>query len=372
MANQSVGTPRFYVDFTQLARLKGDYFWSEDYQSAINITDDEDGQRPHRVWNFDFYDVQTYQVFSDTEGFGWKFTFNPNSPISRLISVSNWAGVFNHKLASDLSTPFVSRLNAKFFAQSGVATDHYNVGDFTDSSIPFDRDYNASLVEKNGFSLFEFPSPDTETPFIEFWLLNYPTEVDVAGGISLLGKTVDIGAIGFGRYYDMPQAPDLSVKKSIEYEGVKIQRTLGGGDYVQIDNFGTPDWISGEPWALVHPDESNLRLGRHGRRSWQLSFSYISNDDLFFDTNRLNSFADLEFIVEETERGSRDNIVTAGTEIQQIFDLTMCGGLSFVFTPDKDADNPEFAQCRIDQKSLKATQIAHQCWDISMNIVEVW
>ena len=50
----------------------------------------------------------------------------------------------------------------------------------------------------------------------------------------------------------------------------------------------------------------------------------------------------------------------------------MCGAFSFIFTPDKDATNPEFAQCRLDQNSLSATQVAYQTWNISMNIVEVW
>ena len=123
----------------------------------------------------------------------------------------------------------------------------------------------------------------------------------------------------------------------------------------------------------MHPGESNSRVGKHGRRSWQLKFSYISNDNLFFDTNRLNSFGDLD-----SAQGSLNNYVSAGSEIQQIFDLTMCGAFSFIFCPDKDSTdadgnpNPEFAQCRLDQSSLSATQIAYQTWNISMNIVEVW
>ena len=104
-----------------------------------------------------------------------------------------------------------------------------------------------------------------------------------------------------------------------------------------------------------------------GLLAFQLTFSNISNDYVFLYTNRLNSFGDLDSV-----QGSLNNYVSAGSEIQQIFDLTMCGAFSFIFCPDKDATNPEFAQCRLDQSSLSATQIAYQTWNISMNIVEVW
>ena len=56
----------------------------------------------------------------------------------------------------------------------------------------------------------------------------------------------------------MPNAPDLNLTKSIEYEGVDIKRSLGGADYVQINHTGTPDWRNGEPITLSHPEEQIL------------------------------------------------------------------------------------------------------------------
>jgi hypothetical protein len=356
MANQNVGTPRFYVDFTQLAKIKGDYLWGEEYPDTDETLSFEgQGESPTGVWDFDLYDTNSFDTTVDLAS--WNFYINQESSMANLVSLSNWFGIFNHKLASNLSSSSGVAPSISFVPAEQTASPIYP-GNFSNT-------YNFDYFEKNGYSLAEFENP-TSGMSIEYVALVFIVDSLNSEG-ALANKTLEIGSFGFGRYYDMPQSPDLSVKKSIEYEGVKIQRTLGGGDYVQIDNFGTPDWISGEPWVLVHPDESSSRIARHGRRSWQLSFSYISNDDLFFDTNRLNSFGDLDFV-----QGTTDNILSAGTEIQQIFDLTMSGGLSFIFTPDKDATNPEFAQCRIDQNSLSATQVAYQTWNISMNIVEVW
>ena len=70
----------------------------------------------------------------------------------------------------------------------------------------------------------------------------------------------DIGAITFGKYIDMPHSPDLSVKKSVEYDGVKIKRSLGGSDLVQINHQGQPDWLVGEPWTRKDY-ASNGRVG---------------------------------------------------------------------------------------------------------------
>ena len=177
----------------------------------------------------------------------------------------------------------------------------------------------------------------------------------------------DIGALTFGKYIDMPHSPDLSVKKSVEYDGVNVSRSLGGADYVQVNHQGQPDWLVGEPWTLKdYP--SNGRVGRNGRRSWDLDFSYISNDDLFYDLN--------ERVVGGTAtidpNDSSETAFDGTNEIQQLWDLTLGGALSFVFCPDKDATNLEFAVCRLDQDSLVATQVSPRVWNISMRVVEVW
>ena len=224
------------------------------------------------------------------------------------------------------------------------------------------------VVSKDGFSIGTFDELGGD-------------DVDIII-LGLRDLTIDattpfsVACASFGRYYDMPNSPDLSITKSIQYEGVKVQRTLGGSDYVQINNSGTPNWISGEPFALVHPDESSSRFGRHGRRNWKLKFSYISNDDLFYDLRERTVGG-----ASRQEGQNYDEVSVAQTnEIQLLWDLTLGGALSFMFCPDKDAtftysdsdDFAEFAVCRLDQDSLVATQVAHQTWNISMRVVEVW
>tara|TARA_R100001163_G_C5055892_1_gene192329 strand:- start:101 stop:1156 length:1056 start_codon:yes stop_codon:yes gene_type:complete len=351
MANQSIGTPRFYVDFTQLFKTKGFYFWEEGLQN-VNKIDNNDAESNNNIWDFDLYRPQTYNAIEGKPDF--YFYTNEDKNFSRLAGLANWAGFFNHDFASSFQSE-------KSLIIGGTFGGENQYRDLTDI-------YNCNNIDRNGFSIGTFGEFGEESVDRIYLGLRqsdtYPTD---------LVEPFSVACASFGRFYDISKSAELNLTKSIQYEGVKIQRTLGGGDYVQIDNFGTPDWISGEPWALVHPSESNSRVGKHGRRFWQLSFKHVSNDDLFFDINRLNTFGDLDHA-----QGSSDNPISAGSEIQQIFDLTMCGAFSFIFCPDKDSTdadgnpNPEFAQCRLDQNSLSATQVAYQTWDISMKIVEVW
>ena len=67
-------------------------------------------------------------------------------------------------------------------------------------------------------------------------------------GTESQGKNFNIGAISFGKYIDLPVSPDLSIKKSIQFDGVEVQRGLGGGDFVNINNDGSPAWLRGQPW----------------------------------------------------------------------------------------------------------------------------
>ena len=98
-----------------------------------------------------------------------------------------------------------------------------------------------------------------------------------------------------------------------------------------------------------------------------MKFSYISNDDLFYNINSSNIAG------EEIVNQNGDVIgFNSTSEIQQLWDLTLGGALPFVFTPDKDADEPELCVCRLDQASLSATQVAYNTWNITMNIYESW
>ena len=76
------------------------------------------------------------------------------------------------------------------------------------------------------------------------------------------------------------------------------------------------------------------------------------------------------FNEEESQFNNNDNELvfkSATIEVQQIWDLTLGGSLSFLFNPGGD----EFSICKLDTSSFTATQVANHVWNINMKIVDV-
>ena len=95
-----------------------------------------------------------------------------------------------------------------------------------------------------------------------------------------------IGAVSIGRYYDMPHSPDLNLKLTYEYDGVKNITTKGGSILSNASYTKPADWGDGGAWQLSSTlaDGSQSAIPsnlRSGRRVWDLSFSYISDTDMF-------------------------------------------------------------------------------------------
>ena len=99
-----------------------------------------------------------------------------------------------------------------------------------------------------------------------------------------------------------------------------------------------------------------------------MQFSYITNDDLFYDQSSENIAGETQY---DGETGNAYAFYPT-SEIQQIWDFTLGGALPFIFTPDKDAENPEFCVAKFKENSLQAEQVAHQTWNVKMTVEEVW
>ena len=366
MANQSVGTPVFYIDYTQLAKAKGFFRNLTDFgvNNANGIYElDSQGNRVYgeknmNVWNFDYTNATKYQNQNNNK-FNFRLAFwNPGDSSEyslewgKLLQTANWAGLINHNIytqAKNIGAGSID-INLMYWSPNG---DIYNY---------WTEDVDQKIIDRDGFAIIE---STVSNDLVFSNLNNYSTivaTVNFGQDGSLQPFEFDLGAIAFGRKIEMPNAPDLDVTKSVEYDGIKTQRSLGGSDYVQINNLGCPDWVNGQPWSLTQ-SVSKGRIGKNGRRAWSMSFSYLSADDLFFDPTKQSSFGEQNNAENPTE-------FYATNEVQQIFDLTLGGALSFIFQPDKNTE--EYAICRLDQNSFSTTQVAHNVYNVSMNIVETW
>ena len=188
------------------------------------------------------------------------------------------------------------------------------------------------------------------------------------------------GSVLLGTFYDFPNTPNLSLTMSREYGGTKEFTTHNGSSMSNTMWSKPPKWGDRGAWELG--SGGNAELSRSGRRSWDLSFSYMDDGDLW-GSNQSLSFLD---IVNETIFDY--NLLTDDNFFSRVWHKTLGGTLPFIFQPDAPAattgssgaityeggnSNPDqFCIARFKDNSLKATQSAFNVYDISLSIEEVW
>ena len=213
----------------------------------------------------------------------------------------------------------------------------------TDEDVELGSNFgiNTDLSEA-GFSLLEYPGASAEL------------------GVTITG---DLGALCIGRYFDMPHSADLSLKMSHEYKGIKRQESMGGSTLTNMNYYKPPKWGSLEAWQL-----GSFPRRYSGRRIWNLTFSFLSDENIepkFYDINE-----------NATQTTWKDNWFT------NVLHYTMGGALPFIFQPDKDISYstasgeitsiPELAICRFDMNTYSRKQVAHNMYTISVKIKESW
>ena len=189
-------------------------------------------------------------------------------------------------------------------------------------------------------------------------LMDYPTAL-TDGTITITG---DLGELVTGRYYEMPHSPDLNLTLSHSYEGIKTITTKGGSTLSNTNYHKPAKWGDSEAWQL-----GDFPYYYNGRRSWDLSFSYISDSDIEPYSYYGNKYTD-----DASEEGT-DNW------FQNVLYYTQ--GLPFIFCPDPSIEyfsdgnpprTPEFAICRLDMDSFQRDQVANNVYNIKVKIVESW
>ena len=354
MGYQNVKTPRFYIDHLQYIRAigKGVPASGEDIfrLNPSSFSANKPANAGVNYWDFGALG------FTAEEASGI-----PNVNYGKL----NYLAILGHNLADCMegsldvgfrdNVDYSSNADFKFSSLNPVEVANYE----SDSTIHLD-----------GFSIATFD--DTDFNGLNLWF-----EID--------NTTAEnkISSLSLGRYYNMPVSPDLSLSMSHEYGGISKTKSVSGSTYTNANWSKPPKWGDLEAWELprpyhgtFNPDNEDWFYGGYrysGRRSWDLSFSYISDTDI----------------------EPRNYIgLTTGGEInddnwfQNVLYYTMGGHLPFIFCPDPSIVYlagygysspfqvpprvPEFAICRFDMNSFKREQVANNVYNIKVKIVESW
>jgi len=303
MAYQNVVTPRFYID-------------SGLYQYTIGVWTPEDDWR----------------------------SFIQLNPTAR-----------GYKPSNDIIVPRISPIRYIAFLANDWGNYYPSFQPHTEGLIGID-DFE-EIINMSGYE-----GADESDGFCMGIFSDRPDATGMKGVVS--DSDSKLGAISIGNYYDMPISPDLELKMSIEMGGVKNIQTKGGGTlsnamYTKPADWGTthtysPTGVQGAWQADAVPNY------RNGRRVWELSFSYLS-DESIMPVNASTS------IIENT------NILAGEDFFSVVWNQTLGNRLSFIFQPDNTNNNPDqFAICKFVGDKLQYNQVAHNVYNITLKIEEVW
>lgn len=364
MANLNIRKPRFYVDRLNYLLTRGvapTYALNvEATNSGANIVGLKDtsdlpeliDMRPLNQVEFNTKasTVTRQDVVIPSFNFGF------GSYKTNFIAILNHnmkSAEANFKMAYDTSTQAhvqaVNFPNAKRVVPTqvfnGVVSEDLTYNDSDGQS------YRLVTPSADGSTIMTFSEIDSA-----YWGLQFRGVTD-SGGTGT-GDYFDnehdlkIGCIIIGEYYDMPHSPDLSVKRSIEFDKQNIQESLGGQRFSNMTSYGK-SLLSTTNFSPFQTYTGNNKRGLYGgRMTYDMKFSYLNSSDVMPSTYDIQTQAD-------------------DTVVSDIWNYTHGSHIPFIFTQDgTSTDESDYLFARFGQNKLDMTQVAPDVFNVAMRIEE--
>ncbi len=274
-------------------------------------------------------------------------TFELSANVESGGSDTNITLTFSESTGTLLNeTMFVAILGHNFKsadAKFQVQTDH--AGDFSTSQTPTMTNVCNSALTSD----FSIPTTDGWS------LITYTQDFDnryqrlVIDDVSTFDTDVKVGCILWGVVYDFPNAPDMNIKKSFEYDGVKINQSLGGQKYSHATHLNNSPWTTTQAWS-----SSNNKGFKSGRKKLDMSFSYLSES---------NAFPTDLYGFESTRKDE--------SMVNRLIMMTNGGMYPLLLQLDETDANEDdgFLWCRLNNKP-SFDQIAHNTFNTKLSFLE--
>jgi len=367
MGYQRVVKPRFFVDMMSYLHAIGhsEYFdrYEGEHSDTLTPKQIHEGNKtdllycnPQSLLRFTLPDDGTADTI-----FNYKDYVNinkfPNIPIDCLV-------VLNHNLQGVKCGGGFYTVDTSVMGFGG-SDDYVNFGEYID--------YNGFSIRLK--STTNWTGSDSERAYLYF-------HADAAN----TGERY-MGTYFFGKTYTPPHNPNLSMTVSRTFDGIKSSKTKGGHTISNIDHLGNPDWAGHNAWELwdTNTQEKNLNLGRLGRRSWKLTFDFVSETDVFGALEQSNilpfdgtsTFPENPSSLDFTSMGYGtiwDNpLLFDDNFISRVWIHTLGGTIPMIVQLDDTNKNPDnFAIVTIKQNSFNVTPKAPNLYTFSMTLEETW
>ena len=378
MANDSYGSVsrcRVYIDYHQYLKVQGavdNYAVAPASRLESSTGSLYDGAfsnfNPHKKNNYTVInspstDMIQY-IFFRTE-------YKVTPQITNLLTTTNYYGLLGHNIGLAGSIHNCDDIHLKFTDTTG------NGGAWYDSN-------SVNVVGSHsdprdiGYSLFTFPSFWEQTSHNNLGnaQLVISNKDSSNAGKWIEGDMLQMNAFTFGRYFDLPHNADIDVSLGFDFSGITRNKTVSGDTLTQI-NYKRPKWGDLRAWtnidltpyqeqgidpkqALLDQDYSTT--GLQGRRSWNLSFSYISKDDMFPKNFDGNMSGDYEATTSNFTWDEDSSIVSSWAN------ATLGFTLPFILQVDKNKQ--DFAIVKAKANSIKVSQQAPMLYKFSITLIE--
>ncbi len=367
MSNQNIRTPRFYTDITNYLMSRGASASSLIDVKATAGADPNTTRGIQTGSEAELFDMRPLnKVDFDTSG-------DPDSHVLIVLDTSNfqknYISILNHNLnsakgkirvfAGDTLTE-ADDVNGSGASTADIDWSAVNVTEVVNADIITAMSGHGSIA--NNTSIVIEPATDGSTIFkfdastLRYWGIQFEGANGGSGAATdeLFDTSTDlfVGCIMVGEYYDMPHAPDLAVKRSIAFDNVTVQESIGGQRYSNMTSYGrTATTTNRSPFNTA--SYANKSYG--GRLSFDMSFSYLNSTDLMPDRYHDSNLSD-------------------DAVIEDVWNKTNGQHLPFIFSIDKDSEGhnaeSEHIFARFAQNSIDMTQVAPDVFNITLKIEE--
>ena len=241
MANyMNVANPRFYCDYInyRLSRgiaQNGNY----DVQATSSVVNTV-GIKSGGGSEIELFDMKPFnQVTFDTSANTTKRQDHVVVTLDVMgenASKKSFVAILNHNLVS---------AGGKIRISSSDTKSHVQLADFGSATATAPSEIlNADLISSNiitpgedGSTLITFTEEDNR-----YWGIQFEgagSEDASTSGNYFSGSTdLKIGCILIGEFYDLPQSPDVDVKRTVAFDTVNIEESLGGHRYSTMISHG--------------------------------------------------------------------------------------------------------------------------------------
>ena len=380
---KQVKTPRFYVDMVSFLHATGQLGW--------------DGSRGGAELLY----MNPSNPYLRTPGSDSPFTIVSlvnNTP--KTSFPINFCALLNHNLASDLNRYNVIGKASLYLDDSGQPDfgEGFSGDSYTNKKNVLNWDGTDGInATYNGTTIWTFSDANGLDKYWRNFDLHFPD--------GLTDYTHQLGSFVVGKYWDASNNPDLSLTMSRRFDGIKRQKTIGGKTLPNIYYDGATQWTMNGFETYVDNsgglDERNIKykyppfeldlprgysedeftqdfnqraksgLGRKGLRSWNLTFSYISDDDMWMD-NEVSSKLISDDVIDDGSGNADPNPMLQDDSFNFVLNCTLGGTLPFIFQPDNTNNNPDqFSICVFRANTLNIKQVAHNTYSVSVTIDEV-